>query len=141
MRIARADAGITISELARRAGVSRDTISKLERGDHEPNATTVSKLAQALGTTPSKLYATEELLHSDQGSASLSLADFPIEQIRAWLAEEARENERLRDELVELTPNDIRQLKLAYPALRKLAEIYGRRHQPDPEKRSQPEAS
>jgi transcriptional regulator with XRE-family HTH domain len=125
---------MTISELARRAGVSRDTISKVERGDHEPNATTVSKIARALGTTPSKLYATEERL---QGG----LADFPIDQIRTWLADEEAENERLRDAQAELTPNDIRQLKLAYPALRKLAEIYGRRDQPDPERRSQPEAS
>lgn len=62
LRMARADAGLTISELARRAGVSRDTISNAERGEHGLQATTLHKVARALGKTPSELLAEEERL-------------------------------------------------------------------------------
>ncbi len=62
MRMARADAGLTISELAERAGVSRDTISNAEKGRHGLQATTLHKLAAALGRTPSELLAEEERL-------------------------------------------------------------------------------
>jgi transcriptional regulator with XRE-family HTH domain len=56
------DAGLTISGLARRAGVTRDTISHAERGRHSLQATTLAKLARALGMTPSELLAQEEKL-------------------------------------------------------------------------------
>jgi transcriptional regulator with XRE-family HTH domain len=62
LRRARADAGLTISELARRADVSRDTISNAERGLHSLQASTLHKVAQALGKTPSELLAEEERL-------------------------------------------------------------------------------
>ena len=62
LRRARADAGLTISELAKRAGVSRDTISNAERGLHSLQASTLHKVAQALGRTPSELLAEEEEL-------------------------------------------------------------------------------
>jgi transcriptional regulator with XRE-family HTH domain len=60
--MARADAGLTISELAKRAGVSRDTISTAERGHHSLQAATLNKLARALNKTPSALLAEEERL-------------------------------------------------------------------------------
>ena len=62
LRMARADAGLTISELAKRASVSRDTISNAERGQHSLQATTLHKVAQALGRAPSELLAEEEKL-------------------------------------------------------------------------------
>lgn len=58
--MARADAGLTISQLAEKAGVSRDTISKAEKGQHNLQAGTLSKVARALGTTASELLAEEE---------------------------------------------------------------------------------
>jgi transcriptional regulator with XRE-family HTH domain len=48
--------------LARRAGVSRDTISNAERGLHSLQASTLHKVAQALGKAPSELLAEEERL-------------------------------------------------------------------------------
>jgi len=60
--MARADAGLTISELARRADVSRDTISNAERGEHSLQASTLHKVARALGKAPSELLAEEERL-------------------------------------------------------------------------------
>src|SRR5215213_4163583 len=62
LKRARADAGLTISELAKRAGVSRDTISNAERGQHSLQASTLNKVARALGKTPSELLAEEERL-------------------------------------------------------------------------------
>jgi transcriptional regulator with XRE-family HTH domain len=60
--MARADAGLTISELAKRAGVSRDTISNAERGLHSLQTPTLNKIAHALGKRPSELLAEEERL-------------------------------------------------------------------------------
>src|ERR687894_2014591 len=68
LRRARADAGLTISELAKRAGVSRDTISNAERGHHSLQATSLHKVAQALGKAPSDLLAEEERLAPKVGS-------------------------------------------------------------------------
>jgi transcriptional regulator with XRE-family HTH domain len=62
LRRARIDAGLTISELAKRAGVSRDTISHAERGRHSLQGPTLSKIARALGRAPSELLAEEERL-------------------------------------------------------------------------------
>lgn len=62
LRRARADAGLTISELAKRAGVSRDTISNAERGLHSLQASTLHKVARALSMAPSELLAEEEKL-------------------------------------------------------------------------------
>ena len=62
LRRARVDAGLTISELAKRAGVSRDTISHAERGRHSLQGPSLSKIAHALGRVPSELLAEEERL-------------------------------------------------------------------------------
>lgn len=70
LRRARADAGLTISELAKRAGVSRDTVSNAERGLHSLQATTLHKVAHALGKAPSELLAEEERLTPKARSSS-----------------------------------------------------------------------
>jgi transcriptional regulator with XRE-family HTH domain len=70
LRMARADAGLTISELAERAGVSRDTISHAEKGRHGLQATTLHKIARALGKAPSELLAEEERLAPKEESRS-----------------------------------------------------------------------
>jgi transcriptional regulator with XRE-family HTH domain len=44
-------AGITKYELARRAGMTRQALSLLERGEREPNWVTVQRLAAALGVS------------------------------------------------------------------------------------------
>lgn len=62
LRIARAEAGLNIGELARKSGVGRDTVSRIEHGKTEPQGTTLHKLATALGTTVEELYAMEERL-------------------------------------------------------------------------------
>ncbi len=56
LRIARSKAGMTLMELEAASGVGASTISKIERGVTQPQATTLHKLADALGVEVSELY-------------------------------------------------------------------------------------
>jgi DNA-binding XRE family transcriptional regulator len=47
-------AGLTQSDLAKRAGVRVETISRLEHGKHSPNVATVDKLVRALDRAEGK---------------------------------------------------------------------------------------
>ena len=49
LKEARKSAGITQVELSRKTGMSQQDISSIERGDRDPTATTLRKLADALG--------------------------------------------------------------------------------------------
>src|SRR5262252_3139029 len=49
--------GWALSELARRAAVSKSMISKVERGEASPTATLMGRWAGAFGTTMSSLLA------------------------------------------------------------------------------------
>ena len=55
IRQRRLRAFLTQQDLARRAGVHRDTIRGLEHGLHRPTLRTVARVAAALGTTPERL--------------------------------------------------------------------------------------
>lgn len=44
----RESAGLSQSELARRAGLRPETINRLEKGKHSPDTATVAKIAKAL---------------------------------------------------------------------------------------------
>src|SRR3954469_3830708 len=52
--------GLTLEELAERAGVSRAMISKLERGEKNPTLVVAAKLAEGVGVTLSQLVGMEE---------------------------------------------------------------------------------
>jgi putative transcriptional regulator len=52
-------AGMTQADLAERAGISRDTISRLERGEH-PRLVTARALAHALGVHVGDLFPEDE---------------------------------------------------------------------------------
>jgi transcriptional regulator with XRE-family HTH domain len=99
LKRARADAGLTISELARRAGVSRDTISNAERGLHSLQASTLYKVAQALGKTPSELLAEEEKLAPkvESSSPEPSFDDILDDERRAAWEAAVDEARRLRE--------------------------------------------
>jgi transcriptional regulator with XRE-family HTH domain len=86
--------------LAKRAGVSRDTISNAERGRHSLQGPTLSKIAHALGRAPSELLAEEERLSPKAESrSSLELSLFnDLEEERRTTWEAAVDNaRRLRD--------------------------------------------
>ena len=55
IRIVRRQKGLTQKDLADRIGISYVNISRIESGRRTPSFTTVSKIADALGTTASKL--------------------------------------------------------------------------------------
>jgi transcriptional regulator with XRE-family HTH domain len=56
LRIARSRAGMTLMELEAASGVGASTISKIERGVSQPQATTLHKLAEALGVSVADLF-------------------------------------------------------------------------------------
>ncbi len=51
LRAARARAGITTRELARRTGLPQSSISELENGAHSPTVKTLDRLAKGLGSS------------------------------------------------------------------------------------------
>ena len=52
--------GLTLEDLAERAGVSRAMISKVERGEKNPTLVVTAKVAEGLGVTISELLRVEE---------------------------------------------------------------------------------
>lgn len=60
LRELREDRLMTQAELAERAGVTKLTISRLERGAHRPRFSTTKKLAGALGVSPRALVERSE---------------------------------------------------------------------------------
>lgn len=62
LREIRLEAGLTQEQLGLEAGVRRTFVSLLELGEQQPTLTTIIKLAEALGTTPSELIARVELI-------------------------------------------------------------------------------
>lgn len=57
--------GINQSDLGRLVGVSRQTISMIERGDYSPSVTLALKIARYFGTTVEVIFTYEEDLHEE----------------------------------------------------------------------------
>lgn len=60
LKVQRAKLGINQGELGKLAGVSRQTISSIERGEYNPSITLVLKLAEIFDTTVEELFRYEE---------------------------------------------------------------------------------
>lgn len=56
----RARLGINQSELGKRSGVSRQTISLIERGDYSPSVTLALKLAKIFDVSVEEIFSYEE---------------------------------------------------------------------------------
>ena len=56
----RARLGVNQQEMGRLVGVSRQTISQIERGDYSPSITVALKIAKVCGTTVEKIFEYEE---------------------------------------------------------------------------------
>ncbi len=64
--------------LAAMAGVNPKHLSEIERANKDPRATTVMRLAAALGLTPAELYAqTEAIPGDDRGKSANSVGTGP----------------------------------------------------------------
>lgn len=57
-------AGFTQATLAEMVGLARSSIANIERGEQEPGATMVPKLARALGVTCDELFGAEDVEQS-----------------------------------------------------------------------------
>ena len=62
----RAALGVSQQELGRLAGVSRQTISLIERGDYSPSVTLALTLARICGVTVEDIFSLEEENHEKQ---------------------------------------------------------------------------
>jgi transcriptional regulator with XRE-family HTH domain len=60
LRVLRAEKGWTVEEAADRAGLTRDSLSRLERGLRHPRATTLARIARAYGVDTEELLGLEE---------------------------------------------------------------------------------
>lgn len=60
VRAARTRQGLTLDALAAASGISRATLSNLERGEHSPSLTAATNVARALGISLAQLLGEEE---------------------------------------------------------------------------------
>jgi len=60
LKVQRAKAGINQGKLGELAGVSRQTISSIERGEYNPSITLVLKLAQIFNVTVEEIFNYKE---------------------------------------------------------------------------------
>lgn len=60
LKVQRAKLGINQGELGKLVGVSRQTISSIERGEYNPSITLVLKLAGIFDTTVEEMFRYEE---------------------------------------------------------------------------------
>ncbi|MCH4889347.1 helix-turn-helix transcriptional regulator [Acidaminobacter sp. JC074] len=60
LKVQRAKLGINQGELGKLAGVSRQTISSIERGEYNPSITLVLKLAKIFGVSVEEIFSYEE---------------------------------------------------------------------------------
>lgn len=60
LKVQRAKLGINQGELGKRAGVSRQTISSIERGEYNPSITLVLKLAIIFDVSVEELFCYKE---------------------------------------------------------------------------------
>ena len=59
LRLARVSACLTQAELARQAGLSENTVVRLEGGRHSPRAGTRAAIAAVIGLPPEVIFPTE----------------------------------------------------------------------------------
>ena len=60
LKVARAERGLSQGDLAKLVGVSRQTISQIERGDYSPSVTLALKLAKICQVTVEDIFSYEE---------------------------------------------------------------------------------
>ncbi|BAM47858.1 helix-turn-helix transcriptional regulator [Amphibacillus xylanus] len=60
LKMYRAKLGLNQAEMGKRVGVSRQTISLIERGDYSPSVTLALKLAQVCGVKVEDIFNYEE---------------------------------------------------------------------------------
>ena len=106
VRRVREEKGMTQEDLARRSGVSRDVIARLELGEREPSVRTLAGLARALGIRPEVL---GHLLVSDYDPAYQARV---ASEIRRWLR---GQDDATAARSLGVRPEDIAAFRAGYP--------------------------
>lgn len=89
LKLARLAAGLTLRELAHKAGITAAAISKYERGEDMPRQSTTLALARALGILPSVLFTAPSVsLAEVEFRKKASLPESKSEEIRAKVKRE-----------------------------------------------------
>lgn len=134
IKVLRAEVGFTGSELGRRSGVPRETISRLENGHYEPTAPTLQKLAKALGVEVRDIYLLEEQLDAPKAPArSLAGQWFEARLGHAYTA--LRDHEGVSVVADASSVDEVRAIKEAVDAERDVAKSFLEDHDPEPELR------
>jgi len=63
LKYVREERGMSKSELSRRSGISRITITKIEANNTNPKATTISSICKVLNKNPSEVFFTQGVNH------------------------------------------------------------------------------
>lgn len=71
VRAARLDAGLSQREVAEKAGLSLDTVARTERGDHDPGATKLGWIAEALGVHPGQFFHEPDATPATNGAGQV----------------------------------------------------------------------
>lgn len=66
LRDIRTDIGMSVSELARRSNVSRQTITNIELHNQEPSGYVMIRISEALRRDPRDIFFTKGVLHVEQ---------------------------------------------------------------------------
>jgi len=81
LRVLRAQRGLSLTEAAEKAGVQRQTLAFLERGERHPHMPTLSKIARGYGVPVQELLEEPEV--SLAGKAEAPEAGQPVVEISA----------------------------------------------------------
>lgn len=63
LKVYRAELGLNQAEMGKKVGVSRQTISLIERGDYSPSVSLALKIAKVCGVTVEDIFIFEEDRH------------------------------------------------------------------------------
>lgn len=87
IRILRLEKGWSQEHLAEAAGLSRDAISRIERGDRQPSLDTLQRIANALEVTLSSLVDPAKPPAAGTGARRTSALLLPEEPLAPWIAQ------------------------------------------------------
>jgi molybdopterin molybdotransferase/putative molybdopterin biosynthesis protein len=118
IRRARTDAGLSQSELARRAGISRQALGAIEAGLYQPSVAVALNLARELATTVETLFSGDEAARLSVNWVGDNAKAAPAAGTRVALA-------RVNGKLI-ATPQPLSTLSLA-PAAGMIGVVQGRR--------------
>lgn len=87
IRFLRLEKGWSQEHLAEAAGLSRDAVSRIERGDRQPSLDTLQRIADALEVSLSSLVAAGKPSPSGTGARRTPSIPLPEEPLAPWIAQ------------------------------------------------------